>query len=436
MLHSGRGHAESQAQACDAETSARPASCDVMIGINRNVSEPTLRTSSALVAACLSLGSLVAAAPAPAAGAAAVCDGQPATHVGTPGQDRLNGTTGPDVIVSNGAKNVYAAEGEDLVCLTNGDAVVTLDGFNEYDNTFTWANDRVIGSGGDDRISSGAGVEDYFDINQATENGDVLSLGTGDSTVYMDGIPVGSIDGGSGRDQLFSRGRSDQLTVAVNTSMVYSGHPTADLDGIESFHLENASVDVLKFTGSSASEALYTNPGFSELGGQNPDAVTVALGGGDDVIALAAKVMGTIAGGQGDDQFRYTESAGAPQRVTLNLLKGAVAGTGLKAKVSSFSRLYTNFGNVTVVGDGQRNDVAVNACTVRVRSGAGDDRVAITTFANCDGMPHVLNGGAGQDQLIGGRGRDLLIGGPGRDRADGRARSDRCVAEIRSNCER
>ena len=53
-----------------------------------------------LVAACLVL------APSPAT-AAATCQGQAATLVGVPGQP-LDGTPGPDVMVSNGANAVAA----------------------------------------------------------------------------------------------------------------------------------------------------------------------------------------------------------------------------------------------------------------------------------------------------------------------------------------
>ena len=384
----------------------------------------------------LAAGLLVPVLPMATAGVAETCDGQPATLVGVPGQERLDGTTGPDVIISNGARLVYAAEGEDVVCLTNGDASVILDGYLEYDNTSSWADDRVIGTTGNDRIISGAGAVDYFDIGQTEENGDVLSLGTGDSTITMDGVSVGSIDGGTGRDRLFARGSSDQLTVAVDSSVTFSGHPSAALDGIESFHLEDASFDNLMFTGSATSESLYTHGAFSEYRGRDPRAVTIALGGSNDIVTLGANVEGTVAGGPGNDQFRYTTGEGAPRRVTITLKKDAVQATGLRADVSSVDRLYSNFRNVSVVGDGQRNDVSLQACTARVRAAGGNDRVAIAAVPTCGGEPHVLNGGPGRDQLFGGRGRDLLIGGPGRDQADGGAGSDRCVAEVRRNCER
>lgn len=53
----------------------------------------------------------------PPASAATECQGQAATIVGEPGE-RLDGTDGPDVIVTNGARNVYAGAGGDLVCTT------------------------------------------------------------------------------------------------------------------------------------------------------------------------------------------------------------------------------------------------------------------------------------------------------------------------------
>lgn len=75
------------------------------------------------------LGAGVALPPAPVAAHAAPrprCDGQ-ATIVGEPGSRAVIGTSGDDVIVSNGARRVLAGAGADVVCMTGGDALVETD---------------------------------------------------------------------------------------------------------------------------------------------------------------------------------------------------------------------------------------------------------------------------------------------------------------------
>src|SRR5688572_28863617 len=54
----------------------------------------------------------------PSRGAANTCQNVPATIVGAPGIRLLEGTAGPDVIISGGARSVNAKAGDDIVCVT------------------------------------------------------------------------------------------------------------------------------------------------------------------------------------------------------------------------------------------------------------------------------------------------------------------------------
>jgi uncharacterized protein len=78
----------------------------------------------------------------------ASCLGRRATIVGTPDNDRIDGTGGPDVIVTGaGQDRIDAGGGDDIVCAGSGnDRVDGEDG-----------NDRLFGGRGDDRLDGGSG---------------------------------------------------------------------------------------------------------------------------------------------------------------------------------------------------------------------------------------------------------------------------------------
>lgn len=340
------------------------------------------------MAALLFLGTVAVASPAPTAGAIASCDGQPATLVGVKGQESLTGTDGPDVIVSNGAKVVNAGKGPDLVCLTGGDATAYLDGPTEYDDTNTWATDRVIGSNGNDKVLSGGGAQDFYDIDQTRSNGDVVSLGAGTSTLNMDGVPTGEIHGGSGRDTLFLYSMGSRVTVAAGSNLRFDQDPAVPLDGIESFHLDNLMVRTIEFTGTAAAESVYTAQGRSSFSqGSGPTTVNASLGGGDDVLSLGPRTKGTVLGGTGRDQFRYVDTDFGFTQVKLAVTRGVVRGSNLTAATASFERLFVNFYGAKVTGDQGSNEIEVLACVLRVHGGAGDDVLRARALPKGNGAP-------------------------------------------------
>ncbi|WP_148613434.1 calcium-binding protein [Nocardioides rubriscoriae] len=389
-----------------------------------------------LFTAVLVVPAVISEAAPTQAGAAATCGGQPATIVGNPGQARLSGTPEPDVIISNGAKLVYADEGADLVCLTGGDATAVLDGYEEYDHNFAWAVDRVIGSDGNDLIVSGAGADDGMDIDQRTENGDLVSMGTGHSTLTMDGVPVGVIQGGPGRDRLILRSSGNLMSADAGASVAVDEHPAATLNGIESFHLEGTNLNQIRFRGTPAAESLYANAGEAPLIGDDPDTLTATLGGGNDVVSVAAGTNGSVAGGEGADEVRYTPTFRGSRNVVVSLRNGSVDATQLAVTATSFTNVTARSISVTVNGDTQSNVIRAMGCTVRVSGGSGNDRITARSTSDCTRKPHVVRGGPGKDTLVGSGGRDNIYGGPGRDIANGGPRLDLCLAEVRRNCER
>ena len=124
----------------------------------------TRRTTTLAAATMMGLALM-----APATGASAateMCQGRPATIVGTP-DGQIVGTPGDDVIVSYGDFTVDAGDGDDLICLRPilslvqevdagpGDDSVVSEG--ETNNAFTDlgpGRDSFVGGGGEDRIEA------------------------------------------------------------------------------------------------------------------------------------------------------------------------------------------------------------------------------------------------------------------------------------------
>ena len=124
------------------------------------------------------LAALLASATVAGAQGTPLCDGQPATIVGTEGNDRIFGTDGPDVIVGLGGNDVIRGlGGNDVICGGNGrdrlfggrgaDVLLggkkndAIKGDGGPDRLFgNQGNDRLIGGGGGDRLDGGSGVRD------------------------------------------------------------------------------------------------------------------------------------------------------------------------------------------------------------------------------------------------------------------------------------
>jgi len=170
-----------------------------------------------MLAAAVILGTLAWIADIPAAGAAdpPLCDGQPATLVGTSGDDHLVGTPDADVIVGRGGNDVIrglggddrlcGGSGRDLLIGGAGDDVL-LGGRGADILRGGSGADVLHGHGGADLIDAGAGADTAYggrlrDVLLGGPGTDDLRGGPGDDT----------IDGGSHRDLLFGDSGDDTL---------------------------------------------------------------------------------------------------------------------------------------------------------------------------------------------------------------------------------
>ena len=213
---------------------------------------------------------LVLGASAASASTWPSCLGEPATIVGTDGNDTITGTSGDDVIVGLGGDDVISSGGSDeydLICGGDGNDTIlatTSSGLFNLDAAV------ISGDAGDDRIQGSKEtfvVADYEDSPEPVN----ANLGTG-------------TESGWGNDTLF------RVTV---------------IDG-------SPSDDVL--TGSAGMDGLYGEGGNDTIAGL----------GGPDYLSGGAGIN-SIDGGTGRD---WLDNWDAPTGVHVNLAKGAASGWG------------------------------------------------------------------------------------------------------------
>ncbi len=169
------------------------------------------------------------AATSPIAAQPILCDGQVATIVGTPGDDRITGTPGDDVIFgAQGDDFITASGGDDIICAGQGDDVVHGGMgfdiiFGAQGNDELFGNSRVFNlrSTSEDergaRIFGGAGDDLIF----GTDRWDRMQGGPGEDRLFglegRDWIRGGpgrdEVNGGAGIDDVHGGNGSDRVTV-------------------------------------------------------------------------------------------------------------------------------------------------------------------------------------------------------------------------------
>lgn len=173
-----------------------------------------------------------------------ICFGQPATIVGTPGDDVLQGTEGDDVIVGlNGFDEIRGGPGSDRICGNAlGDSLFGEDGDDLIDGGSGIA-DHIFGGPGADHILMGGGMTDEAfgeagnDVIVAgavkTKHGNRLFGGEGDDVLLGSDIgphPIRAsddLDGGPGSDRLYAGSGTDILLAEDGEVDKVEGGPSA-----------------------------------------------------------------------------------------------------------------------------------------------------------------------------------------------------------------
>jgi len=168
------------------------------------------------------------------------CQGQPATHVGTDGDDNITGTAGDDVIVGLGGDDILNGKGgNDILCGNGGND--TLQGGGGNDILLGGAgSDTLIGQSGKDDIFGGAGNDDISggggrdniegqggkDIVRGGRGDDLILGGAGGDTL-IGGDDNDVIWGGGGGDDLRGGGGSDEIRGGGGNDVI-KGHRGPD----------------------------------------------------------------------------------------------------------------------------------------------------------------------------------------------------------------
>lgn len=382
------------------------------------------RTTSLTAAGLLGLALL---APAYAAGAAGeTCQGRAATVVGS--GHRVEGTEGPDVIVTNGAQTVFALGGDDLVCVSGPRTSPGL----PVDVRAGDGNDVVDGTGSPKQpvyAYLGSGVDTFL----GGKKNDSVEVAYPDVAGAVD-----SIRGGGGSDALgVQTGPGAAVIDNVAGRLTSAGEVRATWTGLEQFWIDHTpTTRPLTFVGSDADERIVDSA-------FDPTVVDVDLGRGDDSWwgGVAPSDGSRLVGGAGRDLL-YLASEGAPLDLDLETGRlGIGTVTAYDLAVPGFEDADLFSEQVVLSGTDGVNDLGLTACTGTVSARGGDDEVErqydamFESDIRCE-ESLTISGGKGDDDLSGSRGADRLLGGKGRDRANGGQGRDTCSAERERSCER
>lgn len=422
------------------------------------------------VLAAISLAAALGSATAPAVAAGETCQGQPVTVVG-PGDayGRLNGTEGNDVIVTEGATDVEALGGDDLVCITvtyasvdagAGNDTVDASGGIGGSTDLGPGSDRYLGSTAREDVAAGTGpyrqdaerdvidtgargtYEDFvYSGHEGDANPDDIRMGWG--TLHWAGTAAEQsvVDGGTG-SALRHEAEQPHLAIDNVAGTVDAGRePVLEISGFTRFIIaRNRTFERLVFRGTSRDEVVSL--GYA----RGAATAKVDLGGGDDDLHLASDRQSrrsTYQGGRGVDHVDL--SMGPKEDLDLDMRRGTLSSGRGRAEVTvpvrAFEDAQVKARDIEVVGTADGNDIEVQGCRIKVTALGGKDDVS--TFIQgpdqgpiiCKERRMVVDGGTGNDVMGGSNGPDRLIGGPGRDSADGAEGRDTCQAEERTSCE-
>jgi Ca2+-binding RTX toxin-like protein len=422
-----------------------------------------VRTRAVSVAVATLTGLLVA--PTSASGVDVTCQGRPATIVADPDVSETQGTEGDDVIVGHGRVGIRALGGNDVICLDagiveagDGDDSVLVTGTKAYHSvsaTLGAGDDRFVGgprsdevdffdvSPGSDNISTGAGEDAVSSGDPGQPNRDVIDLGPGRDQLLL-ALPAGSQvraqAGNQTLDELIFQGDRADFGFDLGTGVVTrAGVAVASLLGFGRWQLGTERHGALRVLGTPGPDTVDVAAERIDLDlGDGRDRAVVSI---HEVwpardVSKAKQFSSVIDLGPGKDYvrtFAWRVLVGDLARGRLVLRTSSRRHTTLA--LLGVEQFLGGAARVVLRGGPEANQLAGFGCDVRLRGGAGADRLRVLTSEDPE-CGAFITGDAGPDRLFGSSADDRLLGGAGRDEALGGHGTDTCRAEREKYCER
>ncbi len=294
--------------------------------------------------------------------------------------------TAGDLLINDGAVRILGGR----ATVNSASRVVVL-GFGgndtlKIDNTNgAMPTASLFGGDGNDTLLGGSAIDSLFgdagnDFIDGNGGNDVVQMGAGDDIFQWDpGDGSDRVEGGAGRDRMIFNGSggNENFTLSANGNRLRLfrdlGNITMDTDDIEGIDLNAlGGTDTITLNDLTATDVREFNLNLADL--LNGNAADSAI-----------------------DTLIVNGTANA-DRIDVLAANGGYQVTGLAALVN-------------VKGSSAIDNLTINGL-------AGDDQIAASNLpANLTQL--ILDGGAGNDNLIGGAGKDLLLGGDGDDVVNG-----------------
>ncbi|WP_306297042.1 calcium-binding protein [Nostoc sp. C052] len=314
-------------------------------------------------------------------------NGNDTLSTGNGGNDTIDGGKGDDVLsidysnATGGITSTFNAT-TNIGSITAGTYRVNYKNIERLNITGTAYNDNIVGSNGNDTLSTGNGGNDTIDGGKGD---DVLSIDYSSPT----------------------RGITSTFNATTNSGSITEGTYRVNYKNIERLNI---------------SSTAYND---NIVGSNGNDTLSTGNGGND-----------TIDGGKGDDLLSINYS---PERVTSTFNAttniGSITGAGYRVNYKNIERLNISGSpyNDNIVGSNGNDTLSTgNGGNDTIDGGNGNDYLTIishtsgnnllsggdgndTLSASSASGNNTLNGGNGNDYLTGGNGNDSLIGGAGVD---------------------
>ncbi|ABR63111.1 SMc04171 family calcium-binding repeat protein [Sinorhizobium medicae] len=288
-------------------------------------------------------------------------------------------------------------------------------------------NDRIVGTAGHDRISTGVGIDVVVagagnDVITNTGGQDRLEGGDGNDRFVL--VGTGStVFGGAGDDTLTLdlAATLGDIVFNANTGHAIIASRTPDERHVFAQHSEIERIEVItgsgndRVQGTTSGDVIKTDAGDDVVdGGAGDDSITdgsganhLSGGDGSDLITTTL-YSASVDGGAGRDSVRIEERSRMSD-VAIDFVSGTASTRTVFRNIETAS---------LALGAGNDAVITTDFLAIFVDAGAGDDRLvggARSDAFHGEDVNDRIDSGAGNDTITTGLGDDLASGGDGND---------------------